>query len=202
MESKGQMFLIGAVVIASALLILKVATRTPTSINELKNLKGGFEGDMFTNIVAEFNKTMDLSVYEGIGVTSNVYDFGNFTKDNMIEHSLDLKLVFVGLVANRTTGFMNISVVNLYGSSISATLTLNDSQSNTSSVADYGRWDTNFTFTAGKDYILTVTYDSTRNNMTIETKTNKDVYVGYFDISLESPSSIHRTKYQKSMIMK
>jgi len=202
MRSKGQMFLIGAVIIASSLVILKVVSRSSSVMEEIKTLKVRFEGDIFSNLLAEFNRTMDFSFYEPLNITKNVHDFGNFTKRKMVEHSLDLKFVFVGSLANRTIGYMNVSVVNLFGYNINATLTLNDSQTNTSTVVDYGRWDTNFTITPGSDYILTVTYDSTINNVTIETKSNKDVYVGFFDVSLESSDAIHRSEYQKSITLK
>lgn len=201
-KRKGQMFLIAAIIIASSLIILKLVSRSPVVMEETKILKVTYEASIFSNLINELNKTMDFSFYEGINITRNVFNFGNFSKRKMAEHSLDLKIVFVGSLANSSISFINVTVINLFGANINVTLTLNDSQSNTSMVANYGRWDTNFTITPGNDYILTVSYDSIANNVTIETKSNKDVYVGFFDVFLKSSEAVHRSKYQKSLTLK
>jgi hypothetical protein len=65
-------------------------------------------------------------------------------------------------------------------------------------VEDSNRWDTNFTITQGNYYTLTVDYNDNQENITIGTKVNKSVYVGFFDITLTGSETTYKDKFQKS----
>jgi len=73
------------------------------------------------------------------------------------------------------------------------------SEVKSSGMADSTRWDTNFSITQGDNYILTVSYNETyEENVTIATKSNESVYVGFFDITLIGSKTTHKDKFQKS----
>jgi hypothetical protein len=63
---------------------------------------------------------------------------------------------------------------------------------------DSSCWDTDFTFTQGNDYTLMVTYDSIQENITIGTKVNQGIYVGFFDITLIGSETTYKDKFQKN----
>jgi len=65
-------------------------------------------------------------------------------------------------------------------------------------IEDQSSWDTNFTITQGDDYTLTVDYDVNQENITIGTKANKAIYVGFFDISLTGSETTYKDKFQKN----
>ena len=87
---------------------------------------------------------------------------------------------------------------------ISVTLNLNDgSSAQTNDMIDNTKWDTNFTFTPGTNYNLTVSYNSTyTQNVTIKTKNNKDIYVSFFDITLQTSNAVYTNKTQDTYKLK
>lgn len=191
---KGQMFLIGAVILVSILFLIRISIRTPTIIEERKVLELTFEEKIFENVENELKKSARYSADDKANITTNVFDFGNFTKDKMNEHGLTFEFLFVGSLANKTTQTINISLVNLLGEPINASLNLNGTTNN-SIVSDSQRWDSFFLYTPGLTYVLTVSYNNTYSeNVTIKTKANKDVFVGFFDISLKSSDATHKSK--------
>jgi len=65
-------------------------------------------------------------------------------------------------------------------------------------VKDSSSWVTNFSITQGNNYILTTSYDSNQENITVGTKINKSVYVGFFDITLTGSETTYKDKFQKN----
>jgi endo-alpha-1,4-polygalactosaminidase (GH114 family) len=65
-------------------------------------------------------------------------------------------------------------------------------------VEDSSSWDANFTFTQGNDYVLTIDYDDDQENISIGTKANQSVYVGFFDISITGSETTYKDKFQKN----
>jgi hypothetical protein len=65
-------------------------------------------------------------------------------------------------------------------------------------IEDASSWNTNFTITQGNNYILVVDYDNNQENITIGTKVNKSVYVGFFDVTLTGSETTYKDKFQKN----
>lgn len=198
-KNKGQMFLLGALIITGILVILRYNIAYPGAIEEKKALEVRLENEIFNNIMEEFNSTLRFSYSEPLNITSNVFDFANFTELKISEHSMLFKFLFVGSVANRTTNTLNVTLVNMLNQVINADFTLDGQSDSQSNIVNYETWDTNFTITPGNQYILTLTYDGTTENVTIKTKQNKDVYTGFFYVSLESEDATHTKLYQNYM---
>jgi len=189
MRSKGQVFLIAAVVIVSSILVLKAATYNTSSVEERRSFESRLESYAFNNFVAELKNSVTYSIFSG-NATRNLHDFANFTKLKAAEHSLELRMVFIGSVAN-SSGFLNASVVNMMGEEMEFNLTLGGTAA-VGTVADYGRWDANFTITPGIDYVMTATYNGTAHSVAINTEPGKDVYNSYLDVTMLGDSSVHK----------
>ena len=195
MGRKGQMFLLGAVIIVIVIVVLKYNISYPLAVEERKTLEARFENRMFNNLIEECNNSLKFSYYNSTNMTRNVFDFANFSKSKIEEHSMSFNFLFVGTVSNKTTNQSNVSVINMLNERIVANITF-DSQSSASAVENYGKWDTNYTITPGTQYALQLTYDGNVENITIDTKQIKDVYTGFFYFSLETDNAFHRTRYE------
>jgi hypothetical protein len=205
---KGQMFLIGAIVIVASLVIIKFNMASPAAMKEKESLEAQFESDVFENIADELNSTIDFSYDNPQNITRNVFDFANFTEAKLAEHSLSFKFLYVGIIANKTISRMNVSLVNMLDGTIDANFTISGVGSNTKrGIVDYERWDTNFTISPGTQYELVLTYNSTAGDtsstsayiITVKTKKNKDVYASFFYVLLQSQEATHAAKYQKTV---
>jgi len=165
---KGQMFLLGALVIVSILIILRYNIAYPSAVEEKKVLENRFESEMFINMIEEFNNTLRFSYKEPLNITPNIFDFANFTEKKIVEHSIYFKFLFVGSVANKTTNSLNVSVINMLDKKIGANLTLSNlssSQSDSSEVQNYGVWQPGFSITAGSEYTLNLTYNGFKESI-------------------------------------
>lgn len=207
---KGQMFLIAAVVIIASMVIIKFNMAGPAAKKQQETLEVRFEHDIFENIKTEFDNTLRFSYYTPQAMTENVFDFANFTESKMAGHSMGFTFLYVGVISNSTTNTLNVSLINMLDNSIDANFTLNDSstQSNaTVGIVNYEQWDTDYAITVGDTYQLDLTYNSTSGDastsktesVTVKTKKNKDVYVGFFYIVLESEDATHAGNYQKTV---
>jgi hypothetical protein len=191
MDRKGQVFFMAALVIVTSIFVMRLSTSSASTIEERRAFESRLEGYMFQNFVAELRNSVQYSLYAGKNVTQQVHDFANFTKLKSAEHSLGMQMIFIGSVANKTTDNLNVSFINMMGDSIAVNLTVNG-RSAATTVADYGRWDTNFTIDAGTNYVMTAIYNSTTQSVPVKTKHNKDVYNSFFDVTLIGDSSMHK----------
>lgn len=198
------MFLIGAFIIAASLVVLKISMRAPTIEEELKMLDVVMESDIANNLRQELENSAKFSIDVKENITTNVFDFANFTERRASEHSLEFKLFFVGSLANVSNNYLNVSVINMLNEPINVSLNLNDGSAiKTNEMIDSTRWDTNFTFTPGTNYNLTVSYNSIyTENVTIKTKNNKDIYVGFFDTTLQTSEAVYKNKVQDTYKLK
>jgi hypothetical protein len=207
---KGQMFLLITAVIITSLLILRFSVGTPSIEKELESLRSKFEEKIFDNIVEELKKSEEFSYYEQDKIVSNVFNFANFTRRKMNERGLDFEFLYVGTLANNSNNQMNITIINFLNKAIDATLILNSTPQQTDSknnIGDGSTWNTNFSFTPGTEYLLTLnyTYSTLTTNVTeeiiIKTKSDKNVYVGFFDIELKSSEATHKNKFQTNFTL-
>lgn len=199
MDKKGQMFLIVAIVIISSVVIIKFNTSSQTAATDIITMKSKLENDIFENIKREFNHTTRFSSNTPTSIDSDVFDFANFTESKINEHSMIFELLYVGSIANKTTNSLNTTMINMLDKEIDGSLTLNGQQKSQNNIADYGVWDDSMTITPGNDYNMTISYDNTENNITIETKANKDVYIGFFYLKIESSDATHVDTWSKSI---
>ena len=202
MKNKGQMFLITAAIIIVILVLLKTGINLPDILQREKELKSRFEKEFFLNIVDELVKVIDISYHQSSNITNNVFDFGNFTRKRMTERLQSFGFLHVGAITPVSSGSdtMNVTYVNLLNKPINATLQLNSfTPVNYSEMSDSTSWTTNYSITQGQTYDLIVGYNGTYSeNVTIQTKTNQSVYIGFFDITLTGSETTYKDKFQKN----
>jgi hypothetical protein len=196
------MFLILAAIIVVILVLLKISVNLPDILQRERELKARFEEEFFMNVVDELVKVVEISYYQSSNITNNVFDFGNFTRKKMTERLQSFEFLFVGSITPASEGqaTMNVTVVNLLNKPINATLQLNGSVPvNNSEMEDSSSWTVSYSITQGETHILTVGYNGTYSeNVTIETKVGKSVYVGFFDVTLTGTETTYKDKFQKS----
>ncbi len=201
MRNKGQIFIILSVIIIVVFLILRGTVNLPDIIQRQKDTESRFERRFFTNTVDEFQKAVEISSkYDNI--SSNVFDFANFTRQRMSERLNDLDLLFVGTLSQRTGTTLNVSAINLLNKPINLTLTLNSSPSqslNMDNFLDQTKRENTFTISQGTDYALTIAYNNTYSeNTTFVTKNGFKYYNAFFDITIRSRDTSYKDKFQKS----
>jgi len=207
MSGKGQMFLIAAIVIVSSIVILGFNMSSPSASKEVEAMKATFESEMFDNVMAEFNATIDLSSDAPENITSNVVDFAGFARSKSADKSMTLTLLFVGTVANKTTEKLHVGVLNMLGYPINASLEANGQTATNTSALNNGEWNTTFTMTPGSTYLMNITYNAeggsaTKETIEVKTKNTKDTYTGFFYVQMAGASANHVSKYQKYISLK
>ena len=202
MKNKGQMFLITAAIIIIILVLLKTGINLPDILQREKELKSRFEKEFFLNIVDELVKVIDISYHQSSNITNNVFDFGNFTRKRMTERVQSFNFLFVGIItpASQGSATMNVTYINLLSKPINATLQLDSYKPvNYSEMLDSTSWTTNYSITQGQTYDLIIGYNGTYSeNVTIGTKINQSVYIGFFDITLNGSETTYKDKFQKN----
>lgn len=195
---KGQMFLIAAAVIVTILVLLKSSINIPDILQKKRELEGRFEEKIFLNLVNEFPRVIEFSSYNPEKITDNVFDFGKFIRKKMTERLLNFEFLYVDSLVNVTNNQTNVTLINLLSKPINATLDWNGTSFNCI-LSDGESCNANFSFEPGKTYILTVSYNETyTQGITIVTQNSKDMYVGFFDITLTGSEMTYRDKFQKN----
>jgi hypothetical protein len=164
------------------------------------------QGDTAKNLQQEIKNSVKFSIDYTENISTNVFNFANFTENKSAEHSLDFEFLFVGSLTNVSINYLNVSVINMLNAPISASLRLSNSSSSevqTNEMIDNSKWEANFTLKPGSNYNLTVSYNSTNEqNITIKSKNNKDIYVSFFDITLKTPEYVYRNTTQEKYNIK
>ena len=199
---KGQVFLLTAGVVIAVLVALKGFAVVQQISSEREILDVSLENLAFRNIDDEVRRIIGISASTPRNISDNSIDFLNFTRTGSYGHSLDFRTLFIGVLANSTNQTMNITVLQfLRESNLNVTIKLNTSsvQTNSTLLNDSGIWINNFTFTAGQGYNLTVTLPDKNyeENITVDTKTSKDTYTGFFDLRLISGRAVYRSTFQQ-----
>jgi hypothetical protein len=203
---KGQAFLLAAFIIAISLIIIRLSIKSPTIQEQIKTIEVTMQGDTAKNLQQEIKNSVKFSIDYTENISTNVFNFANFTENKSAEHSLDFEFLFVGSLTNVSINYLNVSVINMLNAPISASLRLSNSSSSevqTNEMIDNSKWEANFTLKPGSNYNLTVSYNSTNEqNITIKSKNNKDIYVSFFDITLKTPEYVYRNTTQEKYNIK
>jgi hypothetical protein len=203
---KGQAFLLAAFIIAFSLIIIRLSIKNPTIQEQINNIEVTMQSDTSKNLQQEIKNSVKFSIDKTETISTNVFDFANFTENRSVEHSLDFEFLFVGSLTNVSINYLNVSVINMLDKIIGASLTLSNntnSEIQSKDMIDNSKWEANFTLNPGSNYNLTVSYNSTNEqNITIKSKNNKDIYVGFFDVTLKTPEYVYRNTTQEKYNIK
>ncbi len=199
---KAQVFLLTAAIVVGVLVALKGYSIVSQITTEREILDVSLETLEFENIDNEVKKVAVISASTPNNMSNNAIGFLNFTRRITSGHTNDLRVLFVGALANSTNQTMNITVFNfLRENDLNITITLNTSpqQRNSTFLDDGDTWYNNFTFTRGETYDLTISLPdkSYQENITVRTRGNKDDYTAFYDLSLVTPRATHASKFQQ-----
>ena len=201
---KGQMFLLTAAIVVTLLVSLKAYVNLQQITNQRDILEVNLDGLVFQNIQNEISQVVKYSALDPNHVSDNAIDFINFTRIGMQRQGYNLNGVFIGARVNSTTQLMNITVLNFRGeNNLNFTIKLNTSspQINSTTLNDFNYWTNNFTFTPGDTYNLTLSLPENgyEKNITVETRGNKDIYVAFYDFSLNTENAVHKKILQDTI---
>lgn len=201
---KGQVFLLTAGIIIAILVALRGIATVQQISSEREVLDVSLEDLAFKNIENEVKQIITISAAAPGNATENVIDFLNFSRRGSAGLSLDFQALFVGALANSTNETMNITVFQfLRETNLNVTIRLNTSseQTNSTFLNDSGIWISNFTFTRGDPYNLTVLLPDKnyQENITVRTRGGKDTYTGFYDIRLISSRATHISRFQQEV---
>ncbi|MBI2545442.1 MAG: hypothetical protein HYW22_02515 [Candidatus Aenigmarchaeota archaeon] len=200
---KGQMFLLTAAIIVTVLISLKAYVNLQQISNQRDILNVNLDNLVFQNIVNEITNVLKYSSLTPNVMSDNAVDFINFTRNGTQHEGYTLNGIFVGAKVNSTNQTMNITVLNFRNENgVNFTVKLNTSspQINYTTLNDFNLWTNNFTFTKGDTYNLTISLPDKgyEQNITIQTKENKDVYVGFYDFKLSTENAVYRKIFQQT----
>lgn len=208
-RSKGQIFLIIALILVIILVLLRQGFNVLTLIENKKFLESGLDRKELTNIENGIVKTVILSLDKRIGVVdSNTRGFTTFVQDQESRKTYDLTAFFVhasyptALINTNTT--LNITVFNGMKERIT-NLNLSfsyDLNSNKSFVVEDGTTlTTSYSFSTAVDsnYTLTLIRTTSTRNFTDSVQVpviiGKTKYVGFFDLKLSTIRGVNRDSF-------
>ncbi len=201
---KGQTFLLTAGVIIGILVALRAFTTISQVTAEREILDVSVEDLAFKNIENEIDQAIGAVVLSPLNMSDNIIDFINFTRSGVNGRGLDFTVLFVGVLANSTNQTINVTVFQfLRETNLNVTVELNTTtiQANRSVMNDSQTFMSNFTFTRGEIYNITVTFpdESYEENITVRTRTNRDTYTAFYDIRIDSERATHVKKFQQDV---
>jgi len=180
---KGEAFLLAAVIISVALVAMFQPMRSEYLVKQKQMLQKEFFLDIFENIFNEIKNSIYFS-YDNFGsMILDSYDFLNFSQKIANQKSMNFESLILILKADGTNK-INVTAINFLSDNLQLNLTFNNTQNSIVILSLYSINSTNFTYTPGNTYTLTIQYENIARSIDIETLANKQVYLAYVDVSL------------------
>lgn len=212
MNSKGQIFIVLAIIAAVTIVLIRISIGTPSLIEQQKSLEASLEESEFNNFKDELVFTAILSANQSKNITNNTLLFFDFGKSVFKNKARDLTGVFIGSVyANATTNTdvrMNVTAANFLNLKIDTLIlnfTGNGVEQTFNDIEPGQNIDTNFTFNtnANANYTLWTHYktssDSITQNITIFAELGKSNFVGYYDLRLSGSRGEFNDRFTKTI---
>ena len=211
MSSKGQMFIILAIVASVTIVLIRLSIGTPEIVEEKRSLEVAVDELEFQNFRKELLNAGSASVNATSNITANSNSFFVFGKDVFSAKASTLEGVIISSVySNATAGSdvrLNVTVANYLNLQVS-NLTLNFTGNGLTYTAGgiepgFTR-ETNFTFNTNTNanYTLWVHYATqaggVTHNITIPAHLGKSKFVGYYDIRLAARSGASSDRFASS----
>ena len=180
---KGEAFLLAAVIISVALVAMFQPMRSEYLVKQKQLLQKEFFLDIFENILSEIKNSIYFSYDNFDSMILDSYDFLNFSQKIAKQKSMNFESLVLILKADGNNK-INITAINFLSDNLQLNLTFNNTQNSIVILPLYSINSTNFTYTPGNTYTLTIQYENIARSINIETLANKQVYLAYVDVSL------------------
>jgi len=208
--SKGQMFIILALVIAVVLVLIKNSINITTLLENRRFMESGMERLEFDNVKKEIIMSMKISPSQ-TNSSNNSINMMSFVKSSFSSRSVDFSLLTVEssypTVVSGVSTRLNITGVNLLGEdilSMNITFSYDSSTKNLGSIKDTSKFDTYFDFstTSDQNYTLTVSYSTPSINstesITIPVVIGKSKFIAFVDMKTVSIRQTLRDKFTET----
>jgi hypothetical protein len=180
---KGEAFLLAALIISVALVAMFQPMRSEYLIKQKQLLQKEFFLDIFENIFNEIKNSIYFSYDNFDSMILNSYDFLNFSQKIANQKSMNFESLVLILKADGNNK-INITAINFLSDNLQLNLTFDNTQNSIVILPLYSINSTNFTYTPGNTYTLTIQYENIARSIDIGTKANKQIYLAYVDVSL------------------
>ena len=180
---KGEAFLLAAVIISVALVAMFQPMRSEYLVKQKQLLQKEFFLDIFENIFNEIKNSIYFSYDNFDSMILNSYDFLNFSQKIANQKSMNFESLILILKADGTSK-INVTAINFLSDNLQLNLIFNNTQNSIVILPLYSINSTNFTYTPGNTYTLTIQYENIARSIDIETLANKQIYLAYVDVSL------------------
>jgi hypothetical protein len=157
--------------------------RSEYLVKQKQLLQKEFFLDIFENIFNEIKNSIYLSYDNFDSMILNSYDFLKFSQKIANQKAMNFKSLIIVAQANET-GYLNLTVINFLSENLLINLTFNNIQNTTLFLGQYSINSTNFTYSPGNSYNLTIQYENIERSIEIETFANKKIFLAYVDVSL------------------
>jgi hypothetical protein len=180
---KGEAFLLAAAIISVALVAMFQPMRSEYLVKQKQLLQKEFFLDIFENIFNEIKNSIYFSYDNFDSMILNSYDFLNFSQKIANQKAMNFKSLIIVAQANET-GYLNLTAINFLSESLLINLTFNNTKNTALFLGQYSINSTNFTYSPGNSYNLTIQYENIERSIEIETFANKKAFLAYVDVSL------------------
>jgi len=180
---KGEAFLLAAVIISVALVAMFQPMRNEYLVKQKQLLQKEFFLDIFESIFNEIKNSIYFSYDNFDSMILNSYDFLKFSQKIANQKSMNFESLVLILKADGTSK-INVTAINFLSDNLQLNLIFNNTQNSIVILPLYSINSTNFTYTPGNTYTLTIQYENIARSIDIETLANKQIYLAYVDVSL------------------
>ncbi|MDT7859212.1 MAG: hypothetical protein RQ930_04215 [Candidatus Aenigmarchaeota archaeon] len=180
---KGEAFLLAAVIISVALVVMFQPMRSEYLVKQKQLLQKEFFLDIFENIFNEIKNSIYFSYDNFDSMILNSYDSLNFSQKIANQKSMNFESLVLILKSDGTSK-INVTAINFLSDNLQLNLTFNNTRNSIVILPLYSINSTSFTYTPGNTYTLTIQYENIARSIDIETLANKQIYLAYVDVSL------------------
>jgi hypothetical protein len=180
---KGEAFLLAAVIISVALVVMSQPMRSEYLVKQKQLLQKEFFLDIFENIFNEIKNSIYFSYDNFDSMILNSYDSLNFSQKIANQKSMNFESLVLILKSDGTSK-INVTAINFLSDNLQLNLTFNNTRNSIVILPLYSINSTSFTYTPGNTYTLTIQYENIARSIDIETLANKQIYLAYVDVSL------------------
>ena len=212
--SKGQMFLIGAVIVVVALVLIKTSINVAGVLEKKKFLEAGVERAEFSNIRGEVSKAAFNAKNYTLNMTNVTNGFIGFAESKLAGRTMQLDGATVDSAYGNLTASvnvpLNVTFYNFFDVDVNRVVLNLSTDFNSpvsfAAVPPGSTVSTQFTLNIGSSRNLTLwvfyetATESVQQNVTIPADVNsKTKFVGYFDLRMNSERGSVRDRFSETV---
>ena len=212
-KQKGQLFIIGAVVIITALVLIRTAIDVSEILEKKKFLEAGLERMEFENIRKELPKAASNSINDTQSMSNATNEFILFTDNHLIDRTIEfdgisINSLYVNLTASQAED-INVTVYNFFEEELSQVILNLSTDFNSpvtlNNVAAGEVRETSFSINIAstQDLTLWAFYNTPTgdivHNITLNAEIDATKFIPYFDIRMTDERGELRDRFTETL---